>query len=265
MFCRYCGKELKKIGGPCPNCGHEADQLIHFREAPEWMNPQGQTPAAQGGMPAQPSYTNVQQGTQMPGGTGYAAQPGGQAVPPVRSFPGEGTGGSPEKDQEIRKLKEILKKANRMKTLLFVPIGVLCLVSLGLGIRGSNLAKKLSKEQGNYADAHAEAESWQEKAEEEQRSAESWEEEAEERKKAAESWEEEAETQKERADEAESRVAELEKQLAEDEPDTEEEFPSVEERGEEATNAIYDRIKEGAEAHRAENAPAAADTGLAIY
>ena len=152
-----------------------------------------------------------------------------------------------------------------MKTLLFVPIGVLCLVSLGLGIRGSNLAKKLSKEQGNYADAHAEAESWQEKAEEEQRSAESWEEEAEERKKAAESWEEEAETQKERADEAESRVAELEKQLAEDEPDTEEEFPSVEERGEEATNAIYDRIKEGAEAHRAENAPAAADTGLAIY
>ena len=44
-----------------------------------------------------------------------------------------------------------------------------------------------------------------------------------------------------------------------------EEFPSVKERGEEATNAIYDRIKEGAEAHRAENAPAAADTGLAIY
>lgn len=265
MFCRYCGKELKMIGGPCPNCGHEADQLIHFRETPEWMNPQGQSPAAQGGAPAQPSYANVRPGAPMPGGSGYVPQPGEQGTPSARSFPGDAPGGSPEKDQEIRRLKELLRKANRLKTLLFVPLGVLLLVSVILGISRSNLVKKLTKEQGNYADAQEEAESWKEEAEEQKKTAESWEEEAEEQKKAAESWEEEAEEQKKRADEAESRVAELEDQLPKEEPDEEEELPSVEEQGREATDAIYDRIKEGAEKHRPESTPADPDGGTVVH
>ena len=60
-------------------------------------------------------------------------------------------------------------------------------------------------------------------------------------------------------------MAELEKQLAEDEPDTEEEFPSVEEQGRETTDAIYDRIKEGAEKHRPESTPADPDGGTVVH